>query len=116
MAIIIVAFMVCSGLMAFETIDVSWTIALSIFGSSLLSVFAGSGLRGSLYFEVGHIIGGLVMASLFMGGAQWLGTMYSVGFFGNQLTGHMWSLVGFVIGFLCTSKNFAVEKEVDGEA
>jgi len=113
MVIFIFAFVIISGVMAFSSIEEGWSVALSLFGSSVLSVFGGSGLRGSLYFEVGHIIAGLVMASLCVAFSQWLGTMYSVNFFGNQLNGHMWSLFGFIIGFLYTSKKFSVEPEQD---
>jgi hypothetical protein len=111
MAIVIFAFVICSGFMAFDAFDSGWTVALSIFGSSVLSVLAGSGLRGSLYSGIGPIVGGLVMACIFMGIAQWLGTMYSVGLFENQLSGHVWSVIGFVVSFLCTSKKFSGEVE-----
>lgn len=111
MALVIFVYVICSGFMAFDAIDVGWTVVLSIFGSSVLSVIAGSGLRGSLYSGVGSIIGGLVMACIFMGIAQWLGAKFSVGLFGNQLTGHVWSIIGFVVSFLCTQKKFAGETE-----
>ena len=111
MAIVSFAFIICSGFMAFDAIDAGWTVALSIFGSSVLSVFAGGGLRGSLYSEINHIIAGFTVACIFMGIAQWLGTMYSVGLFGNQLSGHVWSVSGFVVGFLFTPKKFAGEVE-----
>jgi len=109
MAWAIYGFVICSGFMAFDAIGVGWIVALSIIGSSVLSVFAGGGLRGSLYFVFGHVAAGFILACIFMGIAQWLGTMYSVGLFGNQLSGHEWSVIGFVVGFLFTPKEFAGE-------
>ena len=97
--------------MAFDAIDVGWATALSILGSSALSAFAGSGMRGSLYAGVGVVFGGLTMAVIFMGLAQWLGTMYSVGIFNHQFSGHEWSGIGFLIGFLFTPKRFIEDRK-----
>ena len=97
--------------MAFDAIDVGWEAALSILGSSVLSAFAGSGMRGSLYAGVGVVFGGLAMAVIFMGLAQWLGTKYSVGFFNHQFSGHEWSGIGFLIGFIFTPKRFIEDRK-----
>ncbi len=106
MAFFIFVFVVFSAIAAYDAISHGWVVALSLFGSSLLSAFAGAGLRGSIHSGVRATIGGLTMAGVFMAVGQWLGTKYSVGFYGTQLSGHMWSLVGFAIGFFCTSKKF----------
>ena len=98
--------------MAFDAIDAGWAAALSILGSSVLSAFAGSGMRGSLYAGVGVVFGGLTMAVIFMGLAQWVGTMYSVGFFNHQFSGHEWSGIGFLIGFLFTPKKSIENRKI----
>ncbi len=87
-----------------------WDTGFFILGSSVLSAFAGSGMRGSLYSGIGVVFGGLVMALIFMSLAQWLGTMYSVGFFGHQFSGHGWSGIGFIVGFLFTPKRFIEDR------
>ena len=110
MAYLIFIFIIFSAVAAFDAIQVGWPTALSLLGSSILSAFAGSGLRGSLYSGPGPIIAGLSMAVIFMVIAQWLGRMYSVGLFENQFSGEAWSLFGFIIGFVCTSKKFSPGK------
>jgi hypothetical protein len=105
---IIYFFILCSGIMAFDSITVGWGVALSIIGSSLFSVGGGGGLRSSLYFEFGHGVMGFILALIFMGIAYiWLGPMYSVGLWEHQLSGQEWSVIGFMVGFVCTSKVFA---------
>ncbi len=105
---IIYIFILCSGFMAFNSIAVGWGVAFSIIGSSLFSVGAGGGLRGSLYFEFGHGVAGFIMALIFMGIAyKWLGPMYSVGLWGNHLSGQEWSVIGFMVGFVFTPREFA---------
>jgi len=104
---IIFSFIICSIFMAFDAITSGWIVAISLLVSALISVGAGAGLRGSLYFGMGPLIGGLLMAIIFMGVAQWLGTKYSVGLFGNHLSGQMWSFIGFIIGFVFTTRKFA---------
>ena len=69
----------------------------------------GSELGGA---GIGVVFGGLTMAVIFMGLAQWVGTMYSVGFFNHQFSGHEWSGIGFLIGFLFTPKKSIENRKI----
>jgi hypothetical protein len=44
---------------------------------------------------------------LFLAVGQWLGSNYTVGFFGTLLDGHEWSLIGFLVGLVFTPREMA---------
>lgn len=77
---------------------------LSAFGTSLLSFFAGAGLKGSLYGTRGQKIAGASAALVLMGIAHWFGAGFSVRILGNNLTGTEWGWIGFVICLLLTPR------------
>lgn len=104
---VIFIYIIFSVVMGFDAISEGWSVALSLWGASFSSLLAGQGLRSSFYAGFKPIIMGLSLAGAFMVLAQWLGTMYSVGIFGNQLSGQTWSLIGFIIGFFFTTKKLA---------
>jgi hypothetical protein len=89
-------------------VNAGWGPALSTAGTSLLSFFAGAGLRGSLYGTKGQKLAGLGMAVVFMGIAHWVGHGFSAHVFGYDFDGTQWGWLGFVVCFLCTTKRFAV--------
>jgi len=80
---------------------------LSAFGTSILSFFAGGGLKGSLYGTRGQKVVGAMAALVFMSIAHWLGAGFSVHIFGIDLTGTEWGWIGFVICLLLTPKRMA---------
>jgi len=88
--------------MAFDSIALSWGVAFSIIVSSLFSVGAGGGLR--ICFP-DRLAASFILSCILMFIAyQLLGSMYSVSLFGNQLSGQEWSVIGFMVGFVCMTK------------
>jgi len=88
-------------------------VFFTIIGSSLCSVGAGGGLRVNLYFEIGTAVASFILSCILMFVAyQLLGPTYSVGFFGNQLSGQEWSVIGFMVGFVCLRKKFLGEYKI----
>jgi hypothetical protein len=80
---------------------------LSAFGTSILSFFAGAGLKGSLYGTRWQKVAGASAALVFMLLAHWLGGGFSVHIFGIDLTGTEWGWIGFIICLLFTPKRMA---------
>ncbi len=80
---------------------------LSAFGTSLLSFFAGAGLRGSFYYTWKHIAAGSAAAIAFMAAAHWIRRDFWLGLFGYVFTGSEWGWLGFFICLLFTPKRFA---------
>ena len=80
---------------------------LSASGTSILSFFAGGGLKGSLYGTLGQKLAGGSIALVLMGVAHWLGAGFSVHIFGIDLTGTEWGWIGFIICLLLTPKRMA---------
>jgi hypothetical protein len=76
----------------------------SAFGTSILSFFAGSGLKGSFYGTRGQKLAGACAALVLMGISHWLGAGFSVHILGIDLTGTQWGWIGFFICLLFTTK------------
>src|SRR5438094_756494 len=86
-----------------------WRAALSAAGTSLLSIIAGAGLRGSFYGTKPQKVAGFVLAAILISIAYWLGQEFSAHLFGFDLTGAEWGLLGFVICLLFTPKWMAMK-------
>ncbi len=83
-------------------------LGLSILFGSLLAVFAGGGLRGSLYGNKWQKIGGFVAAVIFMTIAYWLSSKFDFSIKDFSFTGLEWIIIGFFIGLLFVSKTVAL--------
>lgn len=90
--------------------DVVFSSILSLIGVSLLSFWAGSGLKGSLYGTSGQRIAGFVLAAIFMFIANWLTHAYPfvVRIFDVTLGGGLWAALYFVVAFFATKRVDAV--------
>jgi hypothetical protein len=109
MAWIILIYIVISGIVSFTAISSGWSATLSAAGTSLLSVIAGSGLRGSLYGTKTQKVGGFVFAAILIGIAYWLGHLFSAHLFDFDFTGSQWGVIGFVISLVFTPKWMALK-------
>lgn len=85
-----------------------WQPGLSAFGTTALVFWAGAGLRGSFFpgTKKIHKVQGVVLATIFLAVAHWLGKGFSVHFMDWDFTGTEWGWIGFVICFVCTTKRF----------
>ena len=97
-----------SMVIAFTAFSAGWQAGLSAIGTTLLSVIAGAGLRGSLYGPKWQKLAGLGLAVVLIGIAHWIGQGFSAHVFGYDFTGTEWGWLGFLICFLCISKRFAL--------
>lgn len=89
-------------------VKVGWTPAFCTIIASFLSLVSGGGLKASVLWRgKAQKIGGFVIALVILGLAQWSAEGFSVGFFGNQLSGDLWCWTGFVIGLIFTSRKLA---------
>lgn len=86
-------------------------LGLSTLFGSLLAVFAGGGLRGSLYGNKGQKIGGFVSAVIFILIAYWLSDKFYFAIKGFSFTGLEWIIIGFFIGLLFVSKTVALGRD-----
>jgi len=86
-----------------------WRAGLSAAGTSLLSVIAGAGLRGSLYGTKPQKVTDFVLAAILISIAYWLGQGFSAHLFGFDLTGSERGLLGFAICLLFTPKWMAMK-------
>ena len=102
-AFFIVNFIVAVG--AYTTAGLAAGLSAAVV--AILVFFAGSGLRGSfLVGTVSQKIGGTLAAILLLAVATWLGTQFSVHFFGLDFTGSQWGWLSFAVCFLLTTKRF----------
>ena len=90
--------------------NVSWDVSASGLICPLLALFAGSGLRGSLYGDTGQKVGGAIMATIFIVVATyWISkTGYFVVLFEITINGTQWLFIGLLVGFIFTPKSYAV--------
>ena len=104
---------------AFIYILIGWVVAgailykgefvtgLSIFGTSLLAPIAGGGVLYALktmkveWEKIGSTIIGLLLFLV----AFWLGGYFHLELFGASLTGHMWAIIGVIIGAFFTGRS-----------
>ena len=111
MIYIIIAYFLLVVVTSFSSIgDVSLGVTASGFICPLLALFAGSGLRGSLYGDKGQKIGGIVMACIFFAvSSYWISsTGFYVSIFNVSIGGGLWVIIGLLIGFIFTEKKYAI--------
>ena len=107
----IIAYFIIVAVTGFSSVgNVSWDVAASGFICPLLALFAGSGLRGSLYGDKGQKIGGIVMACiLFAISSYWISnTGFYVSLFNVTIGGGLWVIIGLLVGFIFTTKKYAI--------
>lgn len=96
-------------------INVGWMVGSGIFFASTLGWWAGSGLKGSLLVgDKSQKIGGLISATILLILAHFTAsyTAFSVGLGSVEIGGGAWYIIGFVIGFLATTKKDAVGNDI----
>lgn len=111
MVYFIIAYFILVAVTGFSSIgNVSWDVAASGFICPLLALFAGSGLRGSLYGDKGQKTFGLVMACIFFAvSSYWISsTGFYVSLYNVTIGGGLWVIIGLLIGFIFTTKKYAV--------
>ena len=107
----IIAYFIVVATTGFSSIgNVSWTVTASGFICPLLALFAGSGLRGSLYGDKRQKIAGLVMACIsFAVSSYWISsTGFYVSLFNVTIGGGLWVIIGLLVGFVFTTNKYAV--------
>ena len=102
---------VVAGISAFGNSSVG--VALSGIACPILAWFGGAGMRGALAIgDSKQKIAGLVMGIIFLAiSLFWINTTnYWIALFGTSISGPVWCGLGFVVGFILTTKNHANNK------
>ena len=102
---------VVAGISAFGNSSVG--VAISGIACPILAWFGGAGMRGALAIgDSKQKIAGLVMGIIFLAiGLIWINsTNYWITLFGTSISGPVWCVIGFVVGFVLTTKKHAENK------
>ena len=111
MIYIIITYFLLVAITSFSSFgNVTLGVTASGFICPLLALFAGSGLRGSLYGDKGQKIGGIVMACIFFAiSSYWISnTGFYVSLFNVTIGGGLWVIIGLLVGFIFTTKKYAI--------
>jgi hypothetical protein len=84
-----------------------WWAGFSAILVGALAFAAGSGLKAALCWSSEKKLPSLLIALVLMGAAYWLSKGFSAQIWGYSISGENWSLIGFVISFVFTTKEMA---------
>jgi hypothetical protein len=79
-------------------------VGLAFAGGSVLGISAGGGLRASLLGSTSQKVWGSVIALLVLALGLWIGTHFAAQFFGYNVSGPVWVLVGAAVVFAFIDK------------
>lgn len=79
-------------------------VGLAFAGGSVLGISAGGGLRASLLGSTSQKVWGSVIAVVVLALGLWLGTRFAAQFFGYNVSGPVWVLIGAVVVFAFIDK------------
>ena len=116
MAFVILIYLILVAITSYSSLETA-TIGVTISGflSPLIALFGGSGLRGSLYGTKSQKRTGIVVGVIFLAASSlWISkTGFYVTIFDVVIGGGLWVLIGFVVGFIFTTKKHAAVEPED---
>jgi hypothetical protein len=93
-----------------------WQVGVAAIAAAVLSIWSGIGLRASITTgnRLGIVIAAIISV-LFLAISQWLmlEVAYEIKIFGISVGGGAWSCLGWVLGFLATSRKDCSPSDTD---
>jgi hypothetical protein len=79
-------------------------VGVAFAGGSILGISAGGGLRASLLGPTVQKVWGSVIAAAVLALGLWVGTHFAAQFFGHDVSGPVWVLIGAMVVFVFIDK------------